>query len=328
MKKLMNNPYTIEHDMFSAYESLYSNTLKRFSNTGIFVSKDKIDSVALVSGGGSGHEPADIGYVGSNMLQACTMGEVFIPPHKEDVYKAIKAADNGQGVFVIIKNFEEDVKSFILGIELAKEDGHDVEYALVNDDCSVENDTYQKRRRGVAGTVLVIKILGAAAAKGSSLSELKDLANEVILSINTLGVALSSSTLPTEDSPIFDLPEDMISYGIGIHGESGYRLEDYQNSGVLALELFNKLKSQGNLKKSDDIALLVNGLGSTPSMELMVFYNDLRQLVDLDNINIKFAKVGNYMTSLDMKGVSISILKIKDPQWIDYLNMETNAFGW
>lgn len=328
MKKLMNDAYTIENDMFSGYAELYKDKIERIANTGIFVSRTKKKQVAVISGGGSGHEPADVGYVGEGLLQACAMGPVFIPPNAEDVYKAIKAADQGLGVFVIVKNFEADVKSFMLGIDLALNDGHEIEYAIVNDDCSVESDSYKKRRRGVAGTVLAIKVLGAAAFEGKNLKELKELSETLILSINTLGVSLAPGILPTEKNPMFELSDEMVSYGVGIHGESGYRQEDYHSSAVLAVELWNKLKSQGDLKKDDEVAILVNGMGATPQMELMVFYNDLRQLVELDNVKISFVKIGNFMTSLDMKGVSVSCLKIKDPMWISYLNMEVDGFGW
>lgn len=328
MTKLINNPNSVENDLFSAFASLYHDAIYRIEDTGVFVSKEKYDSVAVVSGGGSGHEPAHIGYVGSGMLKACAMGAVFVPPTPDEVYQMICAADEGKGVFVIVKNFIEDVTSFNLGIDMARQQGIKVDSIIVNDDCSVEDSSFKKRRRGVAGTLFIHKIIGAAAQAGKSLDELKVIAESALSELNTLGVALSSGTLPGKATPMFDLEFGHVSYGMGIHGESGYRIEDFRGSAELANEIWNKLKSQCDVKKGEQVAILVNGLGGTPEMELLIFYHDLMQLIELDNIECSFVKVGSLMTSMDMKGVSVSCLPLKESMWLEYLNQKTNAPSW
>lgn len=328
MTKLINNPNSVENDLFSAFASLYRDSMYRIEDTGIFVSRESYGGVAVVSGGGSGHEPAHIGYVGKGMLKACAMGAVFVPPTPDEVYQMICAADEGKGVFVIIKNFIEDVTSFNLGIDMARKEGIEVASIVVNDDCSVEDSSFKKRRRGVAGTLFIHKIIGAAAQAGKSLDELKEISECALSELNTLGVALSSGTLPGKASPMFELEFGHVSYGMGIHGESGYRIEDFRGSAELANEIWNKLKSQSDVKKGEHVAILVNGLGGTPEMEYLIFYHDLMQLIELDNIECSFVKVGSLMTSMDMKGVSISCLPLKDPKWLDYLKASTQAPSW
>ena len=213
-------------------------------------------------------------------------------------------------------------------INKAKEKGHKIAYVIVNDDCSIDKASFKKRRRGVAATILIQKMLGAAIADNKSLEELESLAQEFVLASNTLGVALSPTSFPGKTTTAFTLKEDEIYFGIGIHGEAGYRKEPFHSSERLAIELVNKLKNQFRFKENEDYALLVNGLGSTPLMELFVFTNDVRRLLALEGINIQFKKVGNFMTSNDMAGLSLTLLRLKDKTWLDYLNHEVNVYGW
>ncbi|MGY3779238.1 DhaKLM operon coactivator DhaQ [Isobaculum melis] len=329
MKKIMNHPAQIVSQMLSGL--LYANEerLAGIQDTGVvYRKKNSPGKVAIVSGGGSGHEPAHTGFVGEGMLAACICGPIFVPPTPEEILQGIQIADQGAGVFLVIKNFEKDVSNFLAAKEQALEAGYQVEHVIVNDDCSIEEHTFKKRRRGVAGTVFVQKILAAAAEAGYSLSKLKELGQKVVMATNTLGVALSPSVVPGENTLRFQLAENEISFGIGIHGEPGYRTEPLHSSERLAIELVNKLKSQFNWQKGDQFAMMVNGLGGTPLMELFVFSNDVRRLLALEGINISFKKVGNFMTSNDMAGLSLTFLKIAEPEWLDWLKAPADTYAW
>ena len=249
-------------------------------------------------------------------------------PTPEEVFQGILVSDQGAGVLLIIKNFEKDVESFLAGRLLAMDQGHQVAYVIVNDDCSLEENSFQKRRRGVAGTVFVHKILAAAAESGLSLEDLKTLGEKVVRASNTLGLALSPAVVSKEHQAQFQLAEDELSIGVGIHGEPGYRIEKLHSSERLAIELVNKLKNHYPLAKGDQFALMVNGLGGTPLMELYIFTNDVRRLLELEGIKVVFKKVGNYMTSYDMKGLSLTFLKVEDDCWLDWLKEPVEAYGW
>lgn len=329
MKKIMNDPKSMQQQMLEGLAFAHQDRLERIDDTGIFVSKKRNRSkVSLISGGGSGHEPAHAGYVGFGMLDACVCGPIFIPPSAEEIYHAITLCDQGLGTLLIVKNFESDVMNFQKAMDRAKDAGFEVEMVLVNDDCSIEKESFKKRRRGVAGTVFVHKILGAAAQEGLSLQELKVLGDQVVHASNTLGVALEAGIYPGKDKPQFTLASDEISFGVGIHGEEGYRIEPLQSSEYLAVELLNKLKNQYHWQEGDQFAMMVNGLGSTPLMELYVFANDLRRLLSLEHITVPYRKVGNFMTSNDMAGLSLTFLRIEDPQWLVYLNAPVDVFAW
>lgn len=301
----------------SKYEIIYRNDLR------------DLDEVILISGGGTGHEPAHFGYVGEGMLSIAVCGPIFIPPTAEQIMGAIRMVDKHKPILLIIKNFEADLKSFLWAEAMAKEEGWTVDHVIVNDDVSVEgNDTYEKRRRGVAGTVLVHKILGAAAADGYSLPQLKVLGEEVISRLHTLGVALSPANNPSSGELPFTLGENEVFYGIGIHGEQGYRKETFHSSEILAIELMNKLKSLYRWKKGEAFSVLVNGLGTVPLMEQYVFANDIRRLCELEGLDIRFVKIGSQLTSMDMKGISLSLLKMEDTLWEKWLRKEVRAASW
>ena len=329
MKKIINRPGDVVEQLLRGVEKTYGDLLERVPRTGIMMSKKRVPGrVAVISGGGTGHEPAHSGYVGENFLTASINGPVFEAPAPQDILQAIELADQGAGVFIIIKNFDSDVTNFLLATEFARERGSRVKYVIVNDDCSVEKGNFKKRRRGVAGTVFVHKIVSAAAALGADLASLEELANDVVRATNTLGVALESGVLPGAKKPQFQLAESEISFGIGIHGEAGYREEPLESSEKLANELINKLKTNYSFTSQTKLAILVNGLGSTPLMELFIFTNDVRRLLALENVEVCFQKVGNFMTSTDMAGVSLTFLEIKDPKWLDYLEVPARAYGW
>lgn len=329
MGKIINKSKDVVTQLLDGVAFAHDDLLKRVPKTGIMVRRQALPGkVAVISGGGTGHEPAHSGYVGANLLAASVNGPVFVPPSPEEIVMAIEEVDQGAGVFLIIKNFEADVTNFLAAEELARAKGRHIQHVIVNDDCSIEKANFKKRRRGVAGTVLVHKIVAGAAAQGMALEDLRTVAEEVVLSLNTLGVALGPGTLPGTNTSQFALAEREISFGIGIHGEAGYREEPFESSEKLANELINKLKTQYHLTKGSQLAILVNGLGSTPYMELAIFANDVRRLLALEGIEVCFKKVGNFMTSLDMAGVSLTFLEVKDPSWLAYLQLPTDAYGW
>lgn len=329
MTRIINKPKDSVSQVLNGVAYIHQDKLTRVSKTGILLRKNKTPNrVALISGGGSGHEPAHFGYIGENMLDASVSGPIFIPPTAEEIYQAIKQTNQGLGVLLIIKNFETDVTNFLKAKEMAEQEGHTVGYVIVNDDCSVETDTLKKRRRGVAGTVLVHKILGAAASDGKTLSELVEMGRHIVNAMNSLGVALSSGTSLSGEKNNFELESNTISFGIGIHGEKGYRSEPFVSSEHLANELLNKLLVQYDNYANKRFAILVNGLGTTTIMEQYIFANDVKRLLELEEVDVVFKKAGNYMTSTNMAGISLTLLEIVEDVWLDYLEKETDAFAW
>lgn len=329
MTQIINKPKDTVSQVLNGVAFIHQEKLVRIKDTGIIKKKSiETEQVALISGGGSGHEPAHFGYVGDGMLSASVSGPIFIPPKTSDILAAIKEVAGAQGVLLIIKNFEADVTNFLEAEKLAKKEGLLVDHVIVNDDCSIEEGSYKKRRRGVAGTIFVHKILGAAAREGMSLEELKKLGEAVILATNTLGVALASGKEMGSEEPVFVLEKGQISYGIGIHGESGYREEPFYSSEYLANELINKLLIQYDHDHTNQFAVMVNGLGATTIMEQYIFANDVKRLLQLEDIEVVFQKSGNFMTSTNMAGISLTFLEIKEEAWLKYLEKETDAFAW
>ncbi len=330
MTQIINKPKDAVSQVLNGVSFIHQDKLERLSNTGIIKSKKIVDNrVAIVSGGGSGHEPAHFGYVGEGMLSASVSGPIFIPPKATEIVMAIQSVATEAGVLLVVKNFEADVTNFLEAEKIAKEMGIKVSHVIVNDDCSIEEGSYKKRRRGVAGTILVHKILGAAAKEGKTLEELKTLGEEVIASMNTLGVALESGKTIGGEEFVFSLEKGEISFGIGIHGESGYRKEPFFSSEYLANELINKLLTQyTSIEVDTSFAIMINGLGTTTVMEQYVFANDVKRLLQLEEIDVVFQKTGNFMTSTSMAGISLTILEIKKENWLDYLKEETDAFAW
>ncbi|MEG2709349.1 MAG: dihydroxyacetone kinase subunit DhaK, partial [Vagococcus sp.] len=243
------------------------------------------------------------------------------------VFEGIKAADTGAGVLLIIKNYSGDVMNFEMAKEMAEMEDITVETIIVDDDIAVEDSTYTAGRRGVAGTVLVHKILGAYADQGKTLQEVKEMADKLVPNIKTIGVALTGATVPAVGKPGFVLEDDEIEFGVGIHGEPGYRKEKLQPSKELALELVEKLKAEFKWAKGESYGILVNGLGSTPLMEELVFMNDVKELVEKEGLVIEFKKVGDLMTSLDMVGLSLTMIKLEE-EWKAQLEYPVTTVAW
>ncbi len=329
MKKIVNDPNNIVDEMLQGMIVGHSELIQRIPETGIIQRKtEKSGKVAIISGGGSGHEPAHAGFVGEGMLSAAVCGAVFTSPTPDQILEAIKAANEGAGVFMIIKNYSGDIMNFEMAQELAEMEGIEVSSVVVDDDIAVEDSLYTQGKRGVAGTILVHKIVGYAAQQGKSITEIKELADNLIPNIKSIGLALTGVTTPGSTQPSFVLAEDEIEYGVGIHGEPGYRREKLQSSHNLANELLTKLVNEFDVKPSDRFAVIVNGLGGTPLMEQYVFTNDVQQLMDERKLSVDYYKIGNYMTSLEMQGLSLTLLYLENDFYIEALNALVTTISW
>lgn len=327
MKKIINEPQNIIEEMLNGIVKSYPSLVHRVDDSRVVAKNDAMKQVGLVSGGGSGHEPAHAGFVGKGMLSAAVLGDVFTSPTPDQIEIAINETNQGQGVLLIVKNYTGDILNFEMAKDLAEMNDIPIEMVVVDDDIAVEDSTYTAGKRGVAGTVLVHKILGDAAKNGATLTELKELGDRVVAATKTIGVALKAATVPEVGKPGFTLAEDEIEFGVGIHGEPGYRREKLQPSKALAQELVGKLITAYD-QKPKEIGVLVNGMGGTPLMEQFVFINDVLNLLLEENIHVSFHKVGNYMTSIDMQGLSLTFIDLSDSNWQHALDAEVNTISW
>lgn len=329
MKKIINKPENVVTEMLDGLAYVHSDLVHRVEGFDIIARNEQAaGQVGLISGGGSGHEPAHAGFVGDGMLSAAIAGAVFTSPTPDQILEAIKEADQGAGVFMVVKNYSGDIMNFEMAQELAEMEGIEVASVVVDDDIAVENSLYTQGRRGVAGTIFVHKILGHAAREGKSLAEIKDLADKIVTNIHTIGLALSGATVPEVGKPGFVLAEDEIEYGIGIHGEPGYRKESMQPSRLLAEELTGKLLEAFEAKSGERYALLINGMGATPLMEQYVFANDVASILGDAGLDVAYKKLGNYMTSIDMAGLSLTLMKIEDETWLEALESPVKTIAW
>lgn len=317
MKKILNHVDNIVDEMLQGIAQSHSDIVHRVGQSRVIARNyEGKGKVGIISGGGSGHEPSHAGFVGQGMLSAAIAGDVFTSPTPDMVLEGIKAANKGAGVFMVVKNYTGDVLNFEMAKDMAAMDGIEIEYCVTDDDIAVEDSLYTAGRRGVGGTVLVHKILGAHAERGASLQELKAISERLLPEIKTLGLALSAATVPAAGKPGFLLADDEIEFGIGIHNEPGYRKEKLKTSAEMAKEFYDRLKSSFSLKSGEKVVVLVNGMGATPLMELYVFANDVYKLLKADGIQVEYSKVGNYMTSIDMAGLSLTFLRLSDAQWL------------
>lgn len=311
MKKLINDPNEVLQDMMDGMVFAHPEYLKKLDNFDVIVRKDqKKDKVSLVSGGGSGHEPAHVGYVGYGMLDAAVCGSVFTSPTPDQVLEGIKATDNGNGVLLIIKNYTGDIMNFEMAKEMAEMEGIKVSQVVVNDDVAVEDSLYTAGRRGIAGTVFVHKIAGAKAETGATLEEVTEIANKVVKNTRSMGMALSSCIVPAAGKANFSLAEDEIEIGMGIHGEPGTHREKISTANEITDQLLDKILKDMPLDKGSEVAVMVNGLSGTPLMELYIVNKRVREVLNSKGINIHKTFVGEFMTSLEMAGCSVTLIKL------------------
>lgn len=328
MKKIINDVSAVEEEMISGLVKANPDVLSRIDDELIVIRKvKKKDKVAIVTGGGSGHEPAHAGYVGYGMLDAAVAGAVYTSPSVDAIATGIRAVDSGKGTLLIIKNYTGDIINFEMAAEEVEEDDNIMtRKVVVADDVAVENSTWTAGRRGVAGTVFVHKIAGAKAESGADLDEVAATAQKAADNVRTMGMAINPSTIPAAGIPGFSLGEDEMEVGIGIHGEPGVRKQKLTSANKIVDVLLEKILADLDYHNSE-VAVLVNGCGGTPLMELYIVYNHLADVLKDKGIKVYKALVGNYMTSLEMEGFSISLLRLDDEmkQLLDE-KAETPAF--
>lgn len=312
MKKIINDPNEAVQDMLEGLVMAYPQKLQRLAETTVVTRKNVpvTGKVGLVSGGGSGHEPAHAGYIGKGMLDAAVAGEVFTSPTPDQVLEAIKAVDSGNGVFLVIKNYTGDVMNFEMAAELAEAEGIQVEKVIVNDDVAVEDSSFTTGRRGIAGTVFVHKIAGAKAEEGAELSEVKRVAEKVVANVRSMGMALTPCIVPASGKPSFQLDENEMEIGIGIHGEPGIERKRIGTAMEIAHELTEKILKDREF--SGDVAVMINGLGATPEMELYILNKNVQKILSEKGIHVYKTYVGEYMTSLEMAGCSLTLLQLDE----------------
>ena len=315
MKKLINAPERVVEEMLRGMELAHGGMLRLLPENGVVLRADAPvqGKVALVSGGGSGHEPAHGGYVGPGMLDAACAGSVFTSPTPDQMLEATKAVDGGAGVFYVIKNYTGDVLNFEMAGELAEGEGIQTDYVVTNDDVAVEDSTFTSGRRGIAGTIFVHKIAGAAADDGKDLAGVKEIAERVNSNVRSMGMALTSGVPPESGEPIFEIGDDEREIGMGIHGEPGIERTKIEPADRIVDELLEKVLGDAVDFTQGDVAVMVNGLGGTPLMELYIAYAHVADVLKREGVEVwGMPYVGEYMTSLEMAGLSVTLLKLDD----------------
>ena len=314
MKKLINQPEAVVSEMLSGMVAAHPEYLRKLPDYNCLVRVDApvAGKVGIISGGGSGHEPAHAGYIGKGMLDGACAGNVFSSPTPDHFYVAAKAVDSGAGVLMVIKNYSGDLMNSEMAAEMAEADGLQVTRVIVNDDVAVENSTWTTGRRGIAGTVFIHKIAGAKAAQGGSLSEVTAVAEKANANTRSMGMALTPCIVPVAGKANFSLADDEMEIGMGIHGEPGIHRSGLENADAVTTMLLEKIINDLPYKKGDEVAVLVNGLGATPLMELYIMNRKVSEILAAHEIKTFKTYVGEYMTSLEMAGCSISLLKLDE----------------
>src|SRR5512135_3014551 len=315
MKKFVNDPKDFVPEMLHGIALANPKTIKYVPEYNLIMRADipQDDKVSIMQGSGSGHEPAHVMAVGKGMLDAACPGNVFAAPPADFVYQTTKLVASPKGVLHLLNNYTGDTMSFNMGREMAEADGITVKTVTINDDVAVKDSTYTIGRRGVAGNFFVMKAVGAASEQGQSLEQLEKLGNRVVSVTRTMGMALTGCTPPAKGSPIFTLAEDEMEMGIGIHGEPGRKRVKLTNADAIVDELFEAVASDLPFKSGDDVALMVNGMGGTPISELYLLYGYAHEQVAKRGMKIKRNYVGEYCTSLEMAGFSLTLVKL-DPE--------------
>lgn len=309
MKKFINSVDTVLAESLDGFAAAHADILVLGEGHKFIRRKElKPGKVALISGGGSGHEPLHGGFVGHGMLDAACPGQVFTSPTPDQMLAAVQAVDTGAGCLFIVKNYEGDVMNFDMAAEMA--DG--VQQVVTNDDVAVENSSYTTGRRGVAGTLVVEKIVGAAAEKGMALPALKALGERVNAATRSMGVALTSCTVPAAGKPTFEIGDGEMEFGVGIHGEPGRRRDALKSADAIAEEVCAAIAGDLGDRAKGPALLFVNGFGGTPSMELYLMYNSARRIFERQGVTVIRSLVGSYVTSLDMAGCSITLTMLDD----------------
>ncbi|MCD4850550.1 dihydroxyacetone kinase subunit DhaK [Arthrobacter sp. AK01] len=314
MKKLINDPRAVVDESVEGFGMAHADIVDVHPEPKYVIRKGApiAGKVALVSGGGSGHEPLHAGFVGLGMLDAAVPGAVFTSPTPDQIIPATVAVDSGAGVVHIVKNYTGDVLNFETAAEMAQAEGVHVRSVLVNDDVAVEDSLYTAGRRGVGGTVMVEKIAGASAQRGDDLDTVTAIAERVVANVRTMGVALSGCTVPHAGTPSFELADDEIEIGIGIHGEPGRHKIAMESADAITDRLLEPVLEDLALASGEKVLLFVNGMGGTPQSELYIVYRRAAQVLAERGAIVERSLVGNYVTSLEMQGCSVSVLRLDD----------------
>ncbi len=317
LKKFINDPKKVVDEMLEGFLFAHSDTVKKLSTSRVIVRKDAPikGKIGLVTGGGSGHEPAFIGYVGEGLVDAAAVGEIFSSPSAQQIYDAIKAVDSGRGVLCVFGNYSGDIMNFGMASDIAKEEGISVEQIIVNDDVGSGSKEQMENRRGVAGEVIVWKIVGAKAQGGANLEEVMRVAEKVNSHTRSIGVAHSPCavpSLPCGGEPTFTLGENEMEIGVGHHGEPGVERTQIKPADEITKILMEKILEDLPYNQQDEVSVLVDGLGSTPLLDLYIIYRKVTQILRQKQIKIYKSYIGEFFTSLEMGGFSITLTKLDE----------------
>lgn len=330
MKKLINRPDNAVEEMLQGLSVLHPGSV-RLSGHKVMLRNDakqvREQQVAIISGGGSGHEPAHAGYVGEGMLSAAVAGEIFTSPNSDSIFAAIKAVTGKPGALLVVKNYTGDRLNFGVAAEMARAEGIAVETVVVNDDFALKGGEQATGARGLAGTILIHKLVGAAASQGKNLADLAAIGRAAIQALATMGLSLSAGTSPAVGKPSFELGEDEVELGLGIHGEPGVKRTQLQSADRLTETLLEEILKYGNFGEEKRVAVMVNNLGATTEMELAIVARHAVPFLESKGCTVERIYAGTFLSSLDMAGISISVLGVND-EWLRWLDAPTTAPAW
>lgn len=328
MQKIINNPQNVVNEMLEGYLKAMSDTVVKTNNRRVVKYKyaPVAGKVGIVTGGGSGHKPAFIGYIGRNMVDAVAVGEIFSSPSAQMFYDAFKAADSGKGVACLYGNYAGDNMNVKMAIEMASDDGIEVKTVVANDDVPSAPNCQIAKRRGVAGEILMWKVGGAKAAMGSSLDEVISASRKAIDNTRSMGIGLNPCIIPEVGHPNFSIEPGMMEVGIGHHGEPGLEVTKLESAEQIAKRITDIVLPDLPFKSEDEVVVLISGLGSTPLMELYILYNNVYDILLQKGLKIYRPYVGNYFTSLEMAGATLTIMKL-DAELKECIDYECDCMG-
>jgi dihydroxyacetone kinase-like protein len=329
MQRIINNPNNVVDDMINGFIKVHKDIVEKTENNRVLKYKKAPvkNKVGIVTGGGSGHKPAFIGYIGENMVDAVAIGEIFSSPTAKAFYNAFKTADSGKGVACLYGNYAGDNMNVKMAIKMAKKDGIMVKTVIANDDVASASKEEKDKRRGVAGEVLMWKIGGAKAALGGNLDEVISVAQKAIDNTKSVGIGLTPCTIPALGKPNFVIEEGKMELGIGHHGEPGIKVTDLKTADEMAETMLDIILPDLPFVSNDEVVVLISGLGATPVMELYILYAKIAEILAHKNIKIYRPYVGDYFTSLDMMGVTVTLMKV-DNELKELMDLSANSMGF
>ncbi len=330
MQRIINNPELVVEDMLQGFAKVHADYLVATGNPRVLRVREKQEKVGIVTGGGSGHKPAFIGYIGKNLIDAVAVGEIFSSPTAAAFLDAFRVANSGKGVACLYGNYAGDNMNVKMAVKMAAKEGIEVKTVVANDDVASASWGEEAKRRGVAGEILMWKVGGALASQGASLDQVIAGAQKAIDNTRSIGIGLSPCTIPAVGRPNFEIKAGTMEVGIGHHGEPGIRVEELTNAKEMARQCFDIIHQDTpfsqNQEKNEEVVVLVSGLGATPLMELYIYYDALAKLLEQHSVKIHRQYVGNYFTSLEMQGVTLSIMRL-DAELKQCIDMECQSMG-